>query len=70
LLTALIVAYGVVGLAVFPTGRVLGRRSLAIAAIPFAATFVWVLAQLADLVDGAVVEIRNPDGSLAGDARP
>jgi membrane fusion protein (multidrug efflux system) len=24
----------------------------------------------ADLVDGAVVEIRNPDGSLAGDARP
>lgn len=48
----LLALHAVVGLALFPTGARLGRRSFLLAIVPPAATLVWLGARLARIVDG------------------
>lgn len=50
----LLILHAVVGIAVFASGRRLGRYAFALAAVPQAATFAWLVACMPGIVDGTV----------------
>ena len=52
---ALLAVFGLVGAALFPTGRHLGRGGYLIAGLPPLATLVWLVARLPRVLDGEVV---------------
>ena len=72
MMPALLALHGVIGLALFPTGTRLGRRSFLVAAIAPLLTLVWLATRLPDVVDGTTVSHRVswvPQLGLALDLR-
>ena len=69
MLIALVLLYGVVGLALVVAGGPLGRRAFVVAAVAPLATLVWLATQLDGLLDGETVDRQRSRGCRSSGSR-